>query len=181
MKKIIMLLLFVPFVGFSQIDVQPQFFNINLEKAPKNILNKFSIKEDKFTNITTISLKKNDSKRLQFYINVNQGKASFFIETSYYGKEWIFLNSIIFLVDNERIEYQLNNVKREVIYGSGISEITGIYVDENIFKALEKISNTTSDVVVRYGGEKNNFDFKINKYMKQALKETLDFYTLVKL
>ncbi|MFV8268475.1 hypothetical protein ACNQGP_00885 [Flavobacterium sp. GT2N3] len=181
MKKIILLLLFMPFIGFAQNVNQPQFFNVNLDKAPKNILNKFSINEDKFTNITTIALKKNDSRRLQFYLNINQGKASFFMQTSYYGKEWIFLNSIIFLVDNERIEYQLNNVKREVIYGSGISEITGIYVDENIFKALEKISNTTSDVEVRYVGEKNNFDFRINKYMKEMLKETLDFYKLIKL
>lgn len=181
MKKIILLLCFVPFITFSQVDLLPQGIVVDLEKAPKDLMKKFTIENDKFTDVKTIFHKKNDSNRLRLNIYIKKEEALLFLKTSYIGKDWIFLQSITFLVDNEKIEYPLKDVKRETMYGSGISETSGIYVDENLFKALEKISNTNSDVEVRYSGDKNNFDFKINKYMKQMINETLDFYKSIKL
>jgi hypothetical protein len=180
MKKIVLLLLLIPFLVFAQFENKPEFFKINLQNASAKDLNKFLIKKDKFSNITTISFKKNDSKRLQFYIYEKEGIASFFLETSYYGSDWMFLKSITFLVDDKKYEFALGEVKRDVLYNSGVSEISGVYVNDLLYEALEKIANPESIVEVKYGGEKKNFDFKINKYMKQMVKETLDFYQLIK-
>lgn len=174
-----MLLLFVPLIGFSQVNNQFENFNLNLDNVPKNILNNFSFKKDKFTNFEIISLKENDSRRLQFYFISNQGKGTFVIQISYLGSDWIFLNSIVFLIENKTFEYKLNNIKRETIYGKGISETTTININDELFNVLLNIINTKSDVNVRFGGEKSNFDFKINRYMKENIKQTLEFYRLI--
>lgn len=158
----------------------PLSIEVDLDKASKEDLKKFSIETDKFTKNTMIRYKRTDGIRLNLIIQISEGRALLALRTYYRGVNWLFMNNVDFLINGEKYTYQVNNGEREVEIGY-ITETYVNFVDEDLLSILNNIVNTENDIDTRFDGSRSNFDFVLKKkYGIIPLKEILNLLNTIK-
>ena len=153
---------------------------VDLQKAPKELLKKFNVSSDKFTDQTFVSHKKNTHERLQLTMRITKNKAMLVLKTYYNGKDWLFIEHVTFLIDGETYNYFLKEPTRDVQMG-GVTEIGINFVNDDIKLMLEKALQSDKPVDVRFDGSKGNLDFVISKGDLQRLNESLELYRSIQL
>lgn len=237
MKKIILLLCFVPFIGFAQektiyepdlvnrqmlnflkiqdvsysavkdllitkietikketkdsllvVDCDKYITTLNAIKFPEvkkgslsnaspETLKNFYVNTDKFNDITIISSKKNKYwNRLSCFIRIFGKDAYLLLSTKYAGSSWIFIENVTILNGNEKLFYTIQNTDRNVSSNASVTEESTKIVDDNLFDIINKISNSETELDVRFQGSKGDKDFKLTLKEIVEIKKTLDLY-----
>lgn len=148
----------------------------DLSKLPPDLLKKFNQYTDKFSLITFLTHKKTDN----IYIGVKNDVPYLKFKIIYRGSDWVFMKKIIFLIDGQNYEYIPINVKRNVAVGSGVTETVEETVTENYLPLMNAIANATSDIQVRFEGDKYRDQIYYQKRMSLPFKETLELYSYFK-
>jgi hypothetical protein len=158
----------------------PLSINVDLNKATKEDLKKFYVETDKFTKNTIIQFKRTSGTRLNLILQISEGKALLALRTYYRGPNWLFINNVDFLINNNKYSYQVNEGDRDVQLGY-ITETYLNFVDEDLLSILNSVANTENDIDVRFDGSKSNFDFILKKkYGIEPLKEILNLLNTIK-
>lgn len=237
MKKIILLLCFVPFIGFSQektisepdlvnrqmlnflkiqdvsysavkdllitkietikketkdsllvVDCDKYITTLNAIKFPEvkkgslsNVssesLKNFYVSTDKFNDITIISSKKNKGwNRLSAFIRIYGKDVYLLVTTKYSGKDWLFIENVTVLVDNEKLFYKVGKADRNVSPSAYVTEEITMIADDYLYNVLTKISNSVNELDIRFDGSKGEKDFKLTLKEIEDIKRTLTVY-----
>lgn len=147
---------------------------VDLTLATKEDLKKFYKTEDKFEKSIRLEPKRLKSNRLFLKIDIKNNLALIPFTIKYNAKDWIFLNSITFLVNDEKLSFILKDVQRDTYLG-GINESSSFYLKSEDIKIFKKIANSNSPVYLRYYGDKGSQDITLNKYMIDEIKSFFEF------
>ncbi|OYX86817.1 MAG: hypothetical protein B7Y83_00320 [Flavobacteriales bacterium 32-34-25] len=157
----------------------PEAVEVDLSKATKEDLKKFEISNDKFNKNSNIFHKGADYVRLTLILQIKDNKALIALRSRYTGKDWIFMNYVKFLVDDNTYDIEVKDPLRNVYTGM-VTETAVKYVDLEMLGIINKIINSNTEVNVRFLGNKGNFDFIMNKRSLTAMKEVLDLYNKIR-
>lgn len=161
--------------------VNPEALKLDVSKIPSEKLKNFNYNQDKFTGSTFFTHKKSGN-RIKLYIGCNKENVYLRFVCVYEGSEWVFIKSIVFLIDGEKFEFIPSNSSRDVInssVGVRVKERIDEAVNENDLKLMNAIANTKNDIDVRFEGEKIRDD-KFLKKIAIHFKETLELYDYLK-
>jgi len=147
---------------------------VNLENAPKELLNKFYVDIDKFNKTVSIYHRKNMGNQLQLSMQIYKGKAIMLLKT-YFNGEWVILT-----VNNQKYKYSLKDTKRVMVKDYIFRNNEGNYVDADLSPMIEQIATVRGIVEVRFVGNKSNTDFILDSTAQQAIKETFYLYNIIK-
>jgi hypothetical protein len=177
MKKIIFILVLITYYSaFSQVYYSSQ----KLQFIPKETLNNFHFINDKFENTTNIFSKSSDGSKIKLNIKLEKDLCKLRIYSFYSSRNWLFIDSISFLVGEETYKIdQVTSGNRNVGKEYGITERTYTIVNDRILKIIKEIILCKKVVEVRFSGNNEYYDFKLNKKNILAMKETLELYNLI--
>lgn len=148
---------------------------INLSKASEKDLKKFSIDYDKFNKSSLYFFKRNRNDRVKLNLKVINDKAILALVVSYNAREWLFFNSVTFLIDDTKESIIFSKPEREV--GTPyISEIGVNYVDDEIMNILEKIIQSKNIISMRYSGSKGFDDIELRSSEIENIRDVIIFY-----
>lgn len=151
-------------------------YSKNISDLPKEDLKNFKINDDKFKGITFIHHKR-EGDEFYPYLSVKNGILNMRLVGYYSGKNWIFFDKIILLVNGNTYDISFPDTNRTV--GSGyIYERGDIRVNHELLNNLKEISNAEK-IEIRFSGKYVN-DSKLSKNQIQVLKETIDLYERLK-
>lgn len=146
---------------------------VDISKLPAETLKKYSIQEDKFNSVTFLTHKKKIDQ-LYLYIGVKYNSPFLRFVCKYSGKNWVFFNKIVFLIDGIRYEYEpTSSVKREAYLGGVYEKSDDLILDIEKNELIEAIANCKETLEIRFSGE-NISDTKIK--INSAFLETYNLY-----
>ena len=151
----------------------------DVDFSDKKKFKEYRIEKDKFKNATFIYAKGYyNPPDFNSYIVLNAGKINLRLVTYYRGSGWLFMDKVIVLINDEKIEFNLIDPKRDI--GSPyVNESADNLVDENILKFMRAAADPNSDVEIRLQGEKYT-DFKLSKMTKEKFSKILALYDEIK-
>ena len=151
----------------------------DVDFSDKKKFKEYRIEKDKFKNATFIYTKGYyNPPDFNSYIVLNEGKINLRLVTYYRGSGWLFMDKVIVLINDEKIEFNLSDPKRDI--GSPyVNESADNIVDENMMKFMRAASVPESKVEVRLQGEKY-IDFKLSKNTKEKFSKILALYDEIK-
>lgn len=155
-------------------DFKSILIPVDWSKIDKKTLKNYRIKEDKFNKTIFIYAKYPFAKNILYiypYICIKDNNMYLKMYTNYSGKDWVFMNKIIYLIDGETYEYLTNNVSRNV-YTGYVSESSSMIMTEDILNIMRKIAGSNSVVEIRYSGNKIS-DMKMPESTKKMIREIL--------
>jgi predicted nuclease with TOPRIM domain len=119
-----------------------------------------------------------DTKGLiKAYIGVWNDKILFRFKMKYFGRDWLFIRSVLFKVDDETFELTydfLDDWERNNSSGY-VWEWKDVLVNQYIWKLINKIANSNK-ATMRFRGTQYNRDRDISYKEKAALKEIIRAY-----
>lgn len=150
----------------------------SLSNASAETLKNFYVSTDKFNDITIISSKKSKSWfRISTFIRIYGKDVYLLLSTKYSGSDWIFMESVTALVDNEKLFYKTEkpdrNVSKTVV---SVTEESTKIVDDSLYDIIDKISNSKTELDFRFDGSKGNYDTKLTLKEIEDMKKTLLLY-----
>lgn len=147
----------------------------NVDNIEKSLIGDFRINDDKFKKITFITGKKALAWNFRFYpyISIKEGLVRLRLHNEYSGKDWIFFDTVKFIVDGKDYEYSAGTTDTQV--SSGVYETSDVVADDNIKTILENIANSSSKVEYRLTG-KYYKDLVLTEKEKELVKRTLQLY-----
>lgn len=149
----------------------------SLSNASSETIKSFYVSSDKFNDITTISSKKNKYwNRISTFIRIYGKDVYLLLTTKYSGSNWIFMESVTVLVDNEKLFYKTDKSDRNVSNTASVTEESTKIVDDNLFNIINKISKSTTELDVRFQGSKGDYDFKLTLKEIEEIRKTLSLY-----
>ena len=149
----------------------------SLSNASPETLKNFYVSTDKFNDITILTSKKGkDWYRLSPFIRIFGKDVYLLLTTKYTGKDWLFIENITVLLDNEKLFYKSGKSDRNVSPNAYVTEQITMIADDNIYDILNKISNSTKEVDVRFDGSQGNKDFKLSLKEIEDIKRVLILY-----
>lgn len=150
----------------------------SIESIDKKIARRFEIKEDKFNDVTFITHKWSTIYSDVYpYLVIKEGNISLRLKTVYSGKDWVFYDTMIFLLDGEKIEFTPSLTDRSVGNGS-VYEYGDTYIGPDLYFLIDKIYN--SKIVEYQFKGKSKADRKFRLESEKAFKETIDLYNFLK-
>lgn len=162
------------------LESQMVFNSKDLNTLTKKEKSGWYFDHDKFKEITFITKRALLADKIRLYIGVRDSHSMYLrFVTNYHGSSWVFAESIIFIVDGEKYEFELKENSRDVTSMANVVEKYDTSVDENIYKILQKIANSDSKVEYRFRG-KYVADRSLSEKQKQGIKETLEFFEFLK-
>ena len=101
--------------------------------------------------------------------NISNNDTTYYIKTIYTAEDWLFVNALYVLANDETLKFYTSNVNRQVIYGGGIKETAYFTIKESeIVQIIE-----SPELKVRLYGD----DFYSERNLKPVNRERfLDFY-----
>lgn len=162
------------FILASCFNAQEKFSNL------KRVERKgFYLEEDKFRQLEFLTPNTVSNNQRYFYLSQNkEGKINLFYKLIFSGKNWIFFEKVIFLIDGKI--YEISNFKtNNTVYLGGVSEVAHIYCNEKTIDVLRKIPNS-NEVLMRLQGDNGVKDFKFSKGNKKDVKKILTLYDKLK-
>lgn len=148
-------------------------WDVDLEKL--NDLDKkiFRINHDKFNKSVTIEHKKIAyGYPIDLNILVDKTKAYLILSLNYYGDEWVFMENVQFLINEEPDKVIVSNPERKVVSG-GVHEWEYVYVRDNEYKIIKDIANKPDETLIRFNG-KYRRDGRIHHKLNPKLLEILN-------
>jgi hypothetical protein len=149
----------------------------SLSNASTETLKKFYVSTDKFNDITILTSKKGKYwYRISPFIRIFGKDVYLLLTTKYTGKDWIFMENVTVLLDNEKYFYTIEKTDRKVSSIAIVTEVSTKIVDDTLFSIINKISNATNEIDVRFQGSKGDYDFKLSLKEIEEIKKTLLLY-----
>lgn len=183
MKNTILLFLLISFYSYSQTETLTDSVitikNVDMSKFTKKDFKRCTMEHDAFDDVTTIK-----SSRLYFvpildiHLIIKNNILIPYLQISYKGDEWLFIDNFDIKYDDKRYSFSLNNTNRKIVTGSTILEKNFLPINEEILKVLEAVSNAKS-VEYRFYGENGTITKKFNRYDKKGLESMLNAYRKV--
>ena len=151
--------------------------NVDLNKTSEIYLKNFRVNTDKFSKITYITHKKNDSyPRINIYIAIYDKAAYLRLTTEYYGKDWIFMNKVTLIIDGKTYDFNVKKTKRDVSSSATVNETSDQIVTKDLMEIINALNNTNNNVDIRFEGNENVQDYVMNNKYLYTLKETITLF-----
>ncbi len=158
----------------------PEGVLVDLNKASKEDFKNFTQNQDKFNKTITITHKRLDYKKMRLELRIKNNKALVLLVLKYNNKDWLFVEYVQFLINDETVSIDFKKPTREVTLG-GVYEYSAMYLDEVLFSKIEKILSANENVPMRFLGEKGIYDIGLQTSEITKLKEVLEFYRKIKI
>ncbi|MCI6711858.1 MAG: hypothetical protein MR576_07765 [Firmicutes bacterium] len=115
------------------------------------------------------------------YIGYNSTSTWMCMESSYKGSEWIFWESLIFVIDGNTQTKTFNyyDINRETSNVGGVYECYNGVIDSLDIELFRKIADS-NETIIRFNGDNHNYDLTVSASDKQAIKDVLDLYDILK-
>lgn len=153
----------------------------DIKRDIDSMLHDFIKEDDEFQKITFYTHKifgKNWNNRNTIRVVV-RGNGSYYMESNYYGKDWLFHNQIIILINGSTISspqimltdkaHKTDNTAYEVW------EVNDYNNDNAILGNIAALKN--KEIKVRFVGQQNDVDATLSKADKDAIAESYDLAT----
>ncbi|MBE7063218.1 MAG: hypothetical protein E7390_05470 [Ruminococcaceae bacterium] len=114
------------------------------------------------------------------YIGQSDSKTWLCMQCHYTGDDWVFFENITFAVDDERFYKSFNyfDLIRDN-EGWKVWEIANFEATAEDISILRAIADSTQ-TIVRFQGDDYNFDFTVSESDKQAIRDVLTAYDILK-
>jgi len=139
-------------------------------------LKNYSVQTDKFTGNSFITHKKNNTySEFKIYIAISNDNAFIRVKTHYSGKDWVFMDKVILLIDGKKYSYNLKKTTREIESG-GVTEDVDQIADDNLVNIIKAISETKTQIDIRLQGDSKVYDGYIKEKELLPIRETFELY-----
>ena len=175
MKKLLLFLtLFIGVISFAQNQAK------EINTLSKEDLKGFRVEHDDFKNSTFIS-KKGWGLQDWYapYISIKNGELFLHWVLKYRGSDWIFMDKVSIIANGETYSFPLNDVSRDVLSGSSVSEEQDVHVDYYVMNVLREISKTEKMVKFRFEG-KYSRDYVLTVNGAKKIGEVITLYDKLK-
>ena len=151
----------------------------SLSTLSTNDLKGFRVNEDKFqksTFINPMGPMSGIKDPLEIYLVIDEyGYLAQRLRIRYYGSDWVFMEKVLFLVDDEVYEFYLKSKPRRDVSGGRVYETSDELMTPELYEILLKILHSTGDVSVRFEGDSFH-DMKVSSQNMKRLKKSDDLY-----
>lgn len=151
--------------------------NKKREDEKNKILSNMIKEHDDITNITWYKDKNSPKYTSENGFFLYFSKDNLRLKIQYYADDWLFIQKVIIKTDTT-IHTMNPNFKRDNSSGK-IWEWADLYIDKSGIAIIEDIINS-SNIKIRYEGNKYYRDIILTEKQKKALKDTFKAFTLIK-
>ncbi|AOZ96219.1 zinc ribbon domain-containing protein [Butyrivibrio hungatei] len=113
------------------------------------------------------------------YISVKNGVGTLHLKANYYGNDWVFWDTLIFAIDEERYEMKIDLFDSTDTDVDGRAKVVENYdfcpLEDTDIKILDKIIKS-KETIIRFKGNNKYYDMTITEEDKQAIKDIVTAY-----
>lgn len=161
-------LLYMKYLNSRKLIVPIDFNDSDVDLFEKK---KFRVSKDDFNKSIKIKYKKLVLSPVEPFLYVVKNKLYPTITFYYSGKDWLFMDSVKFLINETTYNIKLEDVSRDTYLG-GVTERSTFYIKDELMDILQKINESTELVRIRFSGERYQ-DVTLKKQQVEGIKEIL--------
>lgn len=150
---------------------------VDFSKISDKQLRKYTVKEDEFTGTVWIYSNKY-GPNLYPYIGIKDNVMFLRLLVTHSARDWIFMDTAVLLVSNEKFEIALPEPDRKVTSGAYVRERSDLLLNEETIEILRLIAEQESDVKMRLKGRYSS-DYKLKKRDRQKIAHLLELYDII--
>lgn len=139
----------------------------------------FKVKEDKFqkvTFITPLGSMTTGKDPLEIYLVIDDNDiVDKRLKIRYSGKDWVFMDKILFLINDDVFTYNLNEKTDRDVSGGYVYEYSDELITEDLQEIINKVIDSDGEISIRFQGD-NYYDQRISKSNILRLKKSVTLF-----